>query len=861
MAETEEKIKPVEIEEEMKKSYIDYAMSVIVGRALPDVRDGLKPVHRRILYAMDDMGITPGKPHKKCARIVGEVLGKYHPHGDVAVYDTLVRMAQDFSHRCPLIDGHGNFGSIDGDAPAAMRYTEARLSPLSTELLRDIDKETVDFTSNFDETLQEPVVLPARFPNLLVNGSSGIAVGMATNIPPHNLGEIINGVIMLIDNPEATDKDLCEVIKGPDFPTGGIIMGKAGIREAQQTGRGSIRLRGKAHIEQTKAGKTRIIVTEIPYQINKARMAERIAELVREKKLTEISDLRDESDRTGMRLLVELKREAIPQVVLNKLYKHTQLEVAFGYNLLALVDGVPRTLSVLDALKHYLDFQREVVVRRTRFELRNAEQRAHILEGLLIALKNLDEVIATIRKSQTVDEARSQLMAKFELTEAQAQAILEMRLQRLTGLEREKVEIEHKELMERIAYLKSVLADEKKVLQIIKNELLEIKTKHDNERRTEIAASEIELQVEDLIAEEEMVITITHSGYVKRLPVATYRQQRRGGRGIVGMNLKEGDFVEHLFVSSTHDFILFFSNRGKVYRLKVHELPLASRTARGQAIVNLLPFAQDEKIAAVIAIHDFDQGGYLTMGTKNGRVKKTALKEYHTSRRDGIIALTLKEKDELVSVRLTSGDEEAILVTRNGMSIRFKEEDVRPMGRVAAGVKGIRLGKGDEVLMMEVVKDGADLFVVTEKGGGKRSELSRYPCQRRGGKGVRTIKLTKERGRVVGAKVVKEEHELMLISTEGIIIRIPARGISRFGRISQGVRIMNLKGDDRVSALARVVSTKTSKKQGTISLGEEDGAEELEDEEEISEELEELEEVIVEELEDLAEPNEEPENS
>ncbi|MDI6892390.1 MAG: DNA gyrase subunit A [Actinomycetota bacterium] len=803
------RIEPVEIEEEMKRSYIDYAMSVIVGRALPDIRDGLKPVHRRILYAMYDMGMFPGRPYKKCARIVGEVLGKYHPHGDAAVYDTMVRMAQDFSCRYELIDGHGNFGSVDGDSPAAMRYTEARLARLAMELLRDIDKKTVDFTPNFDESLQEPLVLPARFPNLLVNGSSGIAVGMATNIPPHNLGEVIDGAVMLIDDPEATVKDLMRAIKGPDFPTGGVIVGRGGIKEAYETGRGSIRIRGKATIEES-ADRNRIVITEIPYQVNKARLAEKIAELVKEKRLAEVSDLRDESDRSGMRLVVELKREAVPKVALNKLYKHTQLETSFGVIMLALVDGMPRVLSLPEALRNYVGHQKEVVTRRTKFELAKAEERAHILEGLLVALKNLDEVIKAIRRSKAVEEAKGRLVEKFALSEAQAQAILDMRLQRLTGMEREKVETEHKELTTMIKQLRAILADEWKVMELAKSELLEIKKKYADARRTQIAGGKAEMDIEDLIAEEEMVVTITHAGYVKRLPVTTYRRQRRGGRGVVGTNLKEGDFMEHLFVSSTHHYTLFFTNKGKVYRLKVHELPLGSRTSRGQAIVNILPFAQDEKIAAVIAIRDFDQDRYLMLATRRGLVKKTPLKEYDSSRRDGIIALALREDDELVGVKLTEGDEEVILVTRGGQAIRFKEADARPMGRVAMGVRGIKLGEGDEVLGMEVVQKGADLFVVTENGYGKRTSVSKYPLQARGGKGVRTIRLVSDKGRLAGAKMVDRHHELMVISSEGVVIRVPVKGVSRMGRHTQGVRMMNLKDQDRVSTLARVAKKKST---------------------------------------------------
>lgn len=803
------KIEVVDIEEEMQSSYIDYAMSVIVGRALPDVRDGLKPVHRRILYAMYDMNMYPSKPHKKCARIVGEVLGKYHPHGDVAVYDSLVRMAQDFSSRYELIDGHGNFGSVDGDSPAAMRYTECRLSKLSMELLRDIDKETVDFVPNFDESLQEPDVLPAKFPNLLVNGSTGIAVGMATNIPPHNLGEVIDAATLIIDDPEIELVELMKTLKGPDFPTAGIIMGKTGIREAYETGRGGIKVRGKAETEELRAGKTSIIVTELPFQVNKARLTEKIAELVREKKLAEISDLRDESDRKGMRLVIELKRDAIPQVVLNKLYKHTQLEVTFGIIMLSLVNGVPRTLNLKQLLQEYVNFQKQVVARRTQFLLRKAEERAHVLEGLLIALKNLDEVIKTIRGSKDVETARNQLISKFNLTEIQAQAILDMRLHRLTQLEQAKIEGEHKELLERIAEHKAILASEQKILGIVKDELLELKDKYADKRRTKITASASELSIEDLIAEEEMVVTITHSGYVKRLPLETYRRQRRGGRGIMGMNLKEEDFVEYLFISSTHHYVLFFSNIGKVYRLKVHELPLGSRIAKGQAVINIVPFRQGEKIAAVIAVPDFQEEKFLVMGTKKGLVKKTALMNYFTSRKEGIIALNLREGDELIGVKLTEGTENVILVSRNGKSIRFSEEQVRPMGRAASGVKGIRLEENDEVLAMEVVtEESGQLFVITEKGYGKRTPIGKYPLQRRGGKGVKTIRAVKDKGRLSGAKTVKKDHELMIISSDGIVIRIAAKSVPIVGRLTQGFRIMNVKGQDNVSALARVIKSK-----------------------------------------------------
>ncbi len=799
------KIDLVDIEDEMKSSFMDYAMSVIISRALPDVRDGLKPVHRRVLFAMYDMGMYPGRPFKKCARIVGEVLGKYHPHGDMAVYETMVRLAQEFSSRYELVEGHGNFGSIDGDSPAAMRYTEARLSKLAMEMLRDIDKDTVDFGPNFDETLQEPAVLPSRLPNLLVNGSSGIAVGMATNIPPHNLKEVINATIAAIDKPDISAKELMKAVKGPDLPTGGLIMGREGIKEAYETGRGSMKVRGRAHIEEMKSGKNRIIISEVPFQVNKARLTEKIAELVREKKIQDITDLRDESDRSGMRLVIELKREAIPQIVLNNLFKHTQLEITFGIIMLALVDGVPRVLPLPQMLRHYINHQTEVVIRRTKFELAKAEERAHILAGLLVALKNLDEVISIIRKSKEVAEAKSRLTKRFALSEKQAEAILDMKLQKLTALEREKIEIEHKELLERIEYLKGVLADENKVLQIIKEELVEIRDRYGDARRTEITASATDIDIEDLIAEEKMVITITHSGYVKRLPVTTYRRQKRGGRGVLGMELKEDDFVEHLFITSTHDYIMFFTSKGKVYRVKAHELPLGSRQSKGQALVNLLPLSSGEEARAVIATRKFEQDRFLIMATKNGLVKKTTLAEYDSSRKEGLIAITLREKDELISVKLTDGKQDVILVTQKGQAIRFKEEGARPMGRISMGVKGISLTRGDCLVGMDIATEDAELFVITENGYGKRTPISKYPQQARGGKGVKTIKLVSSRGHIVSQRVVKKNHELMIVSSEGIVLRVPAKDIPTMGRNTQGVKIMNIMGKDKVGALARMV--------------------------------------------------------
>lgn len=801
------KVKNVEIESEMQDSYLSYAMSVIIGRALPDVRDGLKPVHRRILYAMHDMGMTHNSQYKKCARIVGEVLGKYHPHGDAAVYDAMVRMAQDFSQRYPLVDGHGNFGSIDGDSPAAMRYTEARLSEIAEELLVDIDKETVEFVPNFDNTLKEPSVLPSKFPNLLVNGSSGIAVGMATNIPPHNLGEVIDGIISYIDNPKITIKELMKKIKGPDFPTGGTIMGVKGIVDAYKSGKGQIRVRGKVYLEQPKKGKTQIIIGELPYQVNKSRLIEKIAELVRERKIDGITDLRDESDKNGIRVVIEIRKDVDPNVIVNLLYKNTQLEETFGIIMLALVDGVPRTLNLLRLIEEYVKHRFTVVVRRTEFELKKAEERAHILEGLLIALDNLDEVIKTIRSSKDVPTAKENLIKKFKLTAVQAQAILDMRLQRLTALEREKVKKEHKELLEKIKYLKELLSSDSLIYGVIKDELKEIKKKYADERRTEITTKTSDIEIEDLIAEEENVISITHSGYIKRLPVASYRKQRRGGRGVIGINLKEDDFVEHLFISSTHHYVMFFSNLGKVYRLKVHELPEGSKTSKGKAIVNLLPFKPGEKVAAIIATKDFQEDEYLIMATKKGIVKKTPIVDYDTSRKDGIAAIVLKKGDELIGVEKSSGNDDIIMVTRNGKAIRFNEGDCRPMGRVAQGVKGMRLSKGDEVLSMIVIRDAdADLFIITEKGYGKRTSLSEYTRQRRGGSGIKAIQVTEKKGKVAGAGVVKDGYDVMVVSTEGILIRIPAKSISRSGRATQGVKIMNLSNGAKVASCAIVTS-------------------------------------------------------
>ncbi len=804
-------VMPIDIEEELRRSFLEYSMSVIVARALPDVRDGLKPVHRRILYAMHESGLTPNRAYKKSAWTVGEVIGKYHPHGDTAVYDTMVRMAQDFSMRAPLVDGHGNFGSIDGDSAAAMRYTESRLARPAMELLRDLDKETVDFGPNYDESLSEPLVLPARFPNLLVNGSSGIAVGMATNIPPHNLTETINATIALIDDPEITTEGLMQHMPGPDFPTGGIIMGRDGIVSAYETGRGSIRVRGKVHAEQTSTGRTRIIVSEIPYAVNKSKLVTKIAELVKEKKLTEISDLRDESDRRGMRVVIELKQAAIPQVVMNKLFKHTQLESSFGVIQLSLVDGVPRELSLKQMLSHYIEHQKDVIVRRTRYDLRKAEERAHILEGYIIALDNIDEVIRIIRGSADDAEAKARLIERFGLSEIQTDAILEMRLRRLTGLERHKIEEELAALVEKIAWYKRVLGDMSLVLQIVKDELTEIRDKYGDKRRTEITAAAHDLDVEDLIAEEDMVVTITKAGYVKRLPVATYRQQKRGGKGVSGVNLKESDFVEQLFISSTHDYVLFFSTKGKVYRMKVHEIPVGSRHARGTAIVNLLPFEQDERIAAGITTRVFSEDEYLLFATKSGIVKKTALKAYDRSRRDGIIAINLRDDDELIAVRRIREGSQVMMVSASGKAILFDECDVRPMGRDTTGVRGMNIREDDRVLGMEIAPSGSELFVVTERGYGKRTPVDQYPVQKRGGMGVKTIQVTDRKGRLAGMKIVMPGQELMLISEVGVVIRVKAEDISQLGRSTQGVKVMNVGDSDRVSAIARVTGRKKKK--------------------------------------------------
>ena len=810
----------VDINNEMKKCYIDYAMSVIVGRALPDVRDGLKPVHRRILYSMQELGLEPQKGYRKCARIVGEVLGKYHPHGDSSVYDALVRMAQDFSLRYMLVDGHGNFGSVDGDSAAAMRYTEAKMNKIAVEMLRDIRKETVDFMPNFDGEEKEPVVLPSRYPNLLVNGSSGIAVGMATNIPPHNLGEIIDGTIMLIDNPETTVLELMTAIQGPDFPTGAIVMGKAGIRAAYETGKGKIVVRSKTEIEEEN-GRNRIVVTEIPYQVNKAKLIENIADLVKDKKITGISDLRDESDREGMRIVIELKRDANPNVILNLLFKHTKMQDTFGVIMLALVDNEPKILNLKEVLTHYIEFQKEVVTRRTVFELNKAEARAHILEGLKIALDNIDDVIHIIRNSKTSDIAKSTLMERFQLSEKQAQAILEMRLRRLTGLERDKIEEELNEIMQYIEYLNSILADEMKLLGVIKEELIEIKSKYNDERRTEIQKVVNEIDIEDLIQEEDVVITLTNSGYIKRISADTYSAQRRGGRGIQAMTTKEDDFVENVLITSTHSDVLFFTNRGRVYKKRAYEIPDAGRTAKGTNIINLIPIEQDERIETVLTVADEIREGYLFMATKKGLVKKTPLSEFKNLRKNGLIAISLREGDELLKVKVTRGDADIVIVSERGNAIKFNEQDVRPMGRTAAGVKSMNLREDDIAVCMDIAVDDEDLLVISENGFGKRTPLVEYKRQNRGGVGLITYKISEKTGKVVGATVCKSEDELMLINTSGVAIRINVSDVSVTSRATMGVRLMRTSDEEKIVAIAKISGRDVEDKDQQLTLTDE----------------------------------------
>lgn len=793
----------VSIEEEMKISYLDYAMSVIIGRALPEVRDGLKPVQRRILYAMFREGLLPGRKYSKCAGVVGEVLKKYHPHGDTAVYDALVRLAQDFNMRYPLVDGQGNFGSIDGDPPAAYRYTEARLAPLAEELLFDIDKDTVNFVPNFDETTQEPVVLPSRIPNLIINGSSGIAVGMATNIPPHNLGEIVDGLLLLLENPDVEINDLMTYIKGPDFPTGGIIHGTDGILHAYSEGKGLIKVRAKARIEREYRGGENIIVTELPYQVNKAKLIEKIAELVREKKIDGISELRDESDRDGIRVVIELKRGEMAQVILNNLYKHTQMESTYGIIMLALVNGQPRILNLKELLNYFLHHRRDVVLRKTRYELKKAEEKAHILEGLKIALDHLDTIIELIKKSKTPQDAKTALIKNYALSEIQAQAILDMKLQRLTGLEREKIIEDYKETLKDIARLKSILENNALVVQIIKEELLEIKNKYADERRTEITSETKEITIEDLITDEEMVITLSHQGYIKRNPLSAHRSQRRGGKGLIGMETKEDDFVEEVFIGATHDYMLFFSNLGRLYWLKVYQIPEAGRAAKGKALINLLPLSEGERITTALPVRDFKEG-FLVMFTKKGLVKKTTLEKFSNPRGKGIIALTLNPGDELIAVRRTDGKSDLIIGTRNGFAIRFNEEDVRDMGRNAMGVKGIKLLRGDEVVSAEVVQERTTLLTVTERGLGKRSKIEDYRVQSRGGKGVISIKITERGGKAVGLMQVRDEDEVVMISSSGKLIRTLAGNIPVHGRNTQGVRLMDVEGEDKVVGIGRV---------------------------------------------------------
>ena len=817
---------------EMQTSFLEYSMSVIVSRALPDVRDGLKPVHRRILYAMNESGYTPSRPHMKSARTVGDVIGKYHPHGDTAVYDAMVRLAQPFSMRVPLVDGHGNFGSIDGDSAAAMRYTEARLDKAAMELLRDLDKETVDFQPNYDESLEEPSVLPARFPNLLVNGSAGIAVGMATNIPPHNLGEVIDATCLLIDNPDATTEELMKALPGPDFPTGAEIMGIGGIKDAYETGRGSITIRAKYEIREQKNGRSQIVIKEIPYQVNRQKLLEKLGELVRDKKLPEISNIHDGADRHGIDIIIDLKQNALPQVVINKLFKHTQLQIGFGVIMLALVNGVPRVLSLKEVLHHYIVHQEEVIVRRTRYELAKAEERAHILEGLIIALDNIDEIISIIRSSSTDREAAARMTERFGLSDKQTEAILQMRLRRLTGLERQKIQDELAELLERIAYYKRVLSDQNLVHEIIKEEMLEIKDRFNTPRRTKIGADAKEIDVEDLIADESMVVTVTKAGYVKRLPVATYRSQKRGGKGTQAVNLKDNDFVEHLFVASTHSYMLFFSSLGKVYRLKVYQIPEASRHARGTAIVNLLPLEKGETIAAVIATKDFPEDEYLMFATSQGMVKKTSMALYNRTRRDGLIAINLKDGDKLISVKRVQPGDMVVIAANTGKAIKWDESEVRAMGRGTMGVHGISLSVGAEALGLEIAREDSELLVITEKGYGKRTPIEEYPTQHRGGQGVFTINMTAKKGMLADVKVVNPGDEIIIMSEDGLTVRTPVSGISQQGRSTQGVHIMNVADEDRVSVIA--ISKRAKKRVHKNELGQEeieaDGKDEMSEE-------------------------------
>ncbi len=793
----------VDIDDQMKDAFLDYAMSVIVSRALPDVRDGLKPVHRRILYALHDLGMTPNKSHKKSARIVGEVLGKYHPHGDTAVYDTMVRMAQEFSYRYPLVDGHGNFGSVDGDSAAAMRYTEARMAKITTELLRDLNKDTVDFIPNFDDTLKEPDVIPSRFPNLLVNGSSGIAVGMSTSIPPHNLREVIDGIVRVIDNPDIDLAELMEVIKGPDFPTGGLIMGKGAIYKAYKTGRGKITVRAKARIEENETSADRIIIDELPYRVNKARLIEKIADMVRNEKIDGISDIRDESDRRGMRIVIKIKRGSNPKIVLNQLFKHSQMQVTFSIIMLSIVDGEPKVLNLREIIDHYLDFQKEIITRRTKYELDKAESRAHILEGYMVALDDIDNVIELIREADDVDTARQQLINKYELSEDQANAILRMRLQRLTALERDKIDAEYADLKEDIKYYKEILGSEDKKLEIIKEEIREIRDRYGDERRTKILNQTTDLDLEDLIEEEQVVVTMTNQGYIKRMPVDTYRSQRRGGKGMIGTTTREEDFVENVFITSTHNYFLFFTNKGLVYRLKGYQIPQASRQSRGTAIVNLLQLEGDEKVSSIIPLSDFEESKYLTMVTKKGMIKKTPLDEYD-SNYTGIIGIKLQENDELMEVKNTNKGENVILVTHQGKAIRFNEKDIRSVGRAAQGVKGIDLADDDYLVGMGMDSEGSDVLVISEKGYGKRTDVENYRIQQRYGKGIITLNITDKNGPIASTKVVNKEDEIIIITAEGIIIRTRVEEISKTGRNTMGVKVIDVEEDDHVVSVGKI---------------------------------------------------------
>jgi len=817
MATTSERLVPVTLEEEMRSSYLDYSMSVIVSRALPDVRDGLKPVHRRVLYAMSELGLAPNRPYKKSARIVGETMGKYHPHGDSSIYDTLVRMAQEFSMRHMLVDGQGNFGSVDGDPAAAMRYTESRMTQIAQEMLRDIDKNTVNFVPNFDESLQQPGVLPANFPNLLVNGSSGIAVGMATNIPPHNLGEVVDGLVAMTRIPDITNEQLMQFVKAPDFPTGGIIYGYDGVADAYRTGRGRVVMRAKVNTEVLKSGKEQLVITELPFQVNKANLIEKIADLVRDKKLEDISNIRDESDRDGLRIVVELKRDATPEVVMNNLYKHTQLQQTFGVNMLALVDGRPRVLTLRDMMEYFLKHRNEVIVRRTQYELEAAERRAHILEGYIIALDNIDEVIEIIKKSRDAENARRQLMSRFGLSEVQTKAILDMRLQRLTGLERKKIQEEYRETLQLIEKLKGILASKELQLHIIREDLLELKAKYADERRTDIIYDYRDFTIEELIAQEDMVVTISHNGFIKRFPVSGYRRQHRGGKGVTGMQTRDDDFIEHVFVGSTHHYLVFFTDRGRCFRMKIYEIPEAGRAAKGRSLANLLPKEKDENISAILAVKDFASGGSIIMVTEQGTVKKTSLADFANIRTNGIIAINLSKGDRLVETRLTDGDNDIVIGTNNGMAVRFRESDVRDMGRNTAGVRGLTLGENDRVIdMVSVKRVDSNLLVVSENGYGKRSQVGDFRLTKRGGKGVISMNTTDKVGRVIAMKEVVDGDDIVVMTEKGMVIRQHVADIRVLGRNTQGVRLIRLNDGDRITGVAVVPSEEDDDAVGSV---------------------------------------------